>query len=70
MGQVFLDDSRLGLCEWSLRGGVLSGEQGEQVANIDACHVPVELCRLCLGERLPLVMAEHGAVGGDERVGA
>ena len=50
--------------------GGLSGEQGEQVANIDAYHIPVELGRLRLCERLPLVMAEHGAIGCDERVGA
>ena len=50
--------------------GVLSGAQGEEVAHIDAGHVPVELCGFTAGERLPLVMAEHGAIGGDERVGA
>ncbi|WRW10474.1 hypothetical protein [Cutibacterium phage vB_CutS_PA1] len=48
----------------------LSGEQGEQASDVDAYHIPVELCRLLTGERLPLVMAEHGAVGCDERVGA
>ncbi|QPB11737.1 hypothetical protein [Cutibacterium phage PAVL21] len=50
--------------------GVLSGAQGEQVAHIDAGHIPVELRGFLTGERLPLVMAVYGAVGGDERVGA
>jgi len=50
--------------------GVLSGEQGEQMAYVDAAHIPVELRRLRLCEWLPLIMAEHGAVGGDECVGA
>ena len=50
--------------------GVLSGEQGEQASDVDAYHVPVELCRLRLREWLPLVVAEHGAIGCDERVGA
>lgn len=40
------------------------------MADVDACHVPVELCGFTAGERLPLVVAVYGAVGGDERVGA
>lgn len=50
--------------------GGLSGEQGEQVANIDATHIPVELRGFTTRERLPLVVAEHGAIGCDECVGA
>ena len=40
------------------------------MANIDAAHIPVELRGFTPGERLPLIMAVYGAVGGDERVGA
>uniref|UniRef100_A0AB39CFC5 Uncharacterized protein n=1 Tax=Cutibacterium phage vB_CacS-HV1 TaxID=3236917 RepID=A0AB39CFC5_9CAUD len=40
------------------------------MANIDAAHIPVELCGFTAGEWLPLVVAEHGAIGGDECVGA
>lgn len=40
------------------------------MADVDAGHVPVELCGFSTGERLPLVVAVHGAVGGDECVGA
>lgn len=65
IGQVFLGDSRLIVCGWGL-----SGTQGEELANIDAGHIPVELRGFTAGEWLPLVMAEHGAIGGDERVGA
>ena len=65
IGQVFLGDSRLIVCGWGL-----SGTQGEELANIDAGHVPVELRGFLTGERLPLIVAEHGAIGGDERVGA
>ena len=53
------------MCDW-----VLSGTQGEQASDVDAAHIPVELCGFSAGERLPLVMAEHGAVGCDECVGA
>ena len=65
IGQVFLGDSRLIVCDW-----VLSGTQGEQASDVDAGHIPVELRGFLTGEWLPLVMAEHGAIGGDERVGA
>jgi len=40
------------------------------MAYVDAGHVPVELCGFTAGEWLPLVVAEHGAIGGDECVGA
>lgn len=50
--------------------GVLSAVQGEEVANIDAAHIPVELRGFTPGEWLPLVVAEHGAIGCDECVGA
>ena len=40
------------------------------MAYVDAGHVPVELCGFSAGERLPLVVAEHGAISGDKRVGA
>lgn len=40
------------------------------MANIDAAHIPVELRGFTPGERLPLVVAEHGAIGCDECVGA
>ena len=40
------------------------------MANIDAGHIPVELCGFTAGEWLPLVVAVYGAVGCYERVGA
>lgn len=40
------------------------------MAHIDACHTPVELRGFTTSERLPLVVAEHGSIGSDERVGA
>ncbi|MES7707480.1 hypothetical protein U6X40_12220, partial [Cutibacterium acnes] len=46
----------------------LSGEQGEQASDVDAYHIPVELRGFPTGERLPLVMAEHGAIGCYERI--
>ena len=50
--------------------GGLSGEQGEHASDVDAYHIPVELCGFTTRERSPLIMAEHGAIGCDERVGA
>ena len=40
------------------------------MANIDAAHIPVELRGFTARERLPLVVAEYGAISGDKRVGA
>ena len=40
------------------------------MADVDACHIPVELCGFTPGEWLPRVVAVHGSIGGDERVGA
>lgn len=40
------------------------------MANVDAGHIPVELRGFPAGERLPLVVAEHGAVGCDKCVRA
>lgn len=37
---------------------------------VDAAHIPVELRGFTAGEWLPLVVAEHGAIGCYERVGA